>query len=111
MESRASEPDLADNASERLVVTEAQIQQAMRHYEQLAGPGDGVAICREVSKLADLLGAMWFANEKEASLPAESDVARLLAGALGERADAAESAVSAQPDDSRQKRRTDPAPA
>jgi hypothetical protein len=33
----------------------------MSHYEALHGKGDGVAICAEVAKLADLLGAMWFA--------------------------------------------------
>lgn len=64
--------------SSALHVNEVQVQAAMAHYERLHGRGDGVAICREVAQLADLLGAMWFAHEAQATVPATSKAGLLL---------------------------------
>jgi hypothetical protein len=82
--------------SEPLVVTEQQVVAAMAYYEGLHGKGDGVAICSEVAKLTDLLGAMWFIKERSASIPAEGRMAALLreSGAL---AAAAASEVPPEP--------------
>jgi len=61
-----------------LVVIEAQVRAAMVHYEAVHGRGDGVAICRELAKLADLLGSLWYAKKQQALVPAATKVALLL---------------------------------
>lgn len=61
-----------------LLVTEAHIVTAMKFHEAQAGARDGITICKEVSKLADLLGAMWFAHEAVATIPSDCRVADLL---------------------------------
>lgn len=65
----------------KFLVTEAQIHKAMAYYEAAAGPRDGITICKEVSRLADLLGVMWFQKETVAEIPASSTVYTLLQGA------------------------------
>ena len=65
-------------APDRLLVSDAQVQAAMAHYERIHGRGDGISISREVSALADLLGAMWYAHESEASIPSSSKIGQLL---------------------------------
>ena len=66
----------------QIVLTEDQIVSAMKHYEKLAGPRDGITICKQVSKLADLLAIMWCEHEKEALVRADSAVAVLVREAL-----------------------------
>lgn len=70
-----------------MIVTESQLLQAMQFFEakHIAefGPLDKVSLPPPVSKLADLLGAMWYANEKEAALPDAGKTAALLREALG----------------------------
>lgn len=61
-----------------LVVTDVQVQAAMSHFERANGRGDGISISKEVSKLADLLGAMWYARESEAQVPSSSKIGQLL---------------------------------
>jgi hypothetical protein len=65
-------------ADERIRVSDVQVQAAMAHYEKIYGKGDGVAICREVAKLADLLGAMWYEHEADAEVRAGSKIGQLL---------------------------------
>lgn len=64
-----------------LQVTEANIVAAMKFHEAKAGARDGLTICKEVSKLADLLGVMWFAHQAEAAIPSDGRVAELLRAA------------------------------
>lgn len=63
------------------LVTETQIQAAMKFYEAKAGKRDGISICSEVSSLADLLGTMWYRREKTASIKDGGIVHTLLQGA------------------------------
>lgn len=57
----------------------------MAHWEHIhiakRGPLDGVTLPRECSKLADLLGMMWFEKEEEASIPDGSEIAQLISAA------------------------------
>lgn len=59
-------------------ITDLQIQDAMKFYELKAGARDGITICREVSSLADVLGAMWYGHEKTASVEDGGPVHSLL---------------------------------
>lgn len=65
-----------------MIVTEAQITKAMIHWEnahkQAGGKLDGISIPKECSKLADLLGVMWFHGEQEAEIPDGSPLAQLI---------------------------------
>lgn len=69
--------------AQKIILSEADILLAMRYHEKRAGPGDGISICKEVSQLADLLGAMWFAHEAEALVRVSSPVAVLVMEAQG----------------------------
>lgn len=62
----------------KFLVSQAQIQVAMAHFERQAPPRDGITICKEVSQLADLLGTMWYAKEDTAVVPDNSKVYGLL---------------------------------
>ena len=60
------------------IITDSQIQAAMSFYELKAGPRDGITICREVSSLANVLGAMWYDHEKTASVKEGGPIHALL---------------------------------
>lgn len=62
----------------KFIVTQPQIQSAMKVFEALAGPRDGVTICKEVSQLADVLGLMWYEHEDQALIQEGSKVHALL---------------------------------
>ncbi|WP_371436336.1 hypothetical protein [Polaromonas sp.] len=62
----------------KFIVTQPQIQSAMKVFEALAGPRDGVTICKEVSQLADVLGLMWYEHEDQAVIQEGSKVHALL---------------------------------
>jgi len=68
-----------------MIVTQETVMRAMAHWERIHiakhGPLDGVTLPRECSRLADLLGMMWFAKEDEASIPDGCEVAQLIANA------------------------------
>lgn len=68
-----------------MIVNEKQVTDAMKFWEtqhtREHGPSDGIAIPKTVSKLADLLGAMWYSKEKQADIPDASQVALLIAQA------------------------------
>ncbi len=61
-----------------ITVSEAQIQAVMLFYEQKNGKPDGLSIGKEVSKLADVLGVMWFEKAVSMNVPIKSQVAALL---------------------------------
>lgn len=58
-------------------LTEQQIMDAMRQYEA-ASPRDKVSLAPEVSKLADVLGAMWFRHEKHVDLVSDHPAVALV---------------------------------
>jgi hypothetical protein len=60
------------------MITDAQIQAAMRFYELKAGKPDGISICSEVSSLANVLGTMWYSHEKTAVVIDDGPVHTLL---------------------------------
>ena len=60
------------------IITDTHIQAAMKFYELKAGPRDGITICREVSSLANVLGAMWYDHEKTASVEEGGPIHTLL---------------------------------
>ena len=66
-----------------MIVTQTEIIRAMAYWEKSHiaqnGPLDGVTLPRECSKLADLLGRMWFEREDETQVPDESETANLIA--------------------------------
>lgn len=65
-----------------MIVNEKQVTDAMKFWEtqhtREHGPSDGIAIPKTVSKLADLLGAMWYSKERQAEIPDASQVALLI---------------------------------
>lgn len=69
-----------------MIVTEFQVVQAMQFFENkhiaAHGPLDKISLPREMSQLADLLGAMWFAKEQEAEVSDASKIGTLLREAL-----------------------------
>lgn len=68
-----------------MIVTQNSVISAMAHWEQIHiakhGPLDGVTLPRECSKLADLLGMMWFEKEDSASIPDGCEIAQLISAA------------------------------
>lgn len=70
-----------------MIVTQEQVVQAMAHHEalhvQAHGPLDGVTLPKNCSKLADLLGSMWFHQDHVAELPDDSPLAALIQQGLG----------------------------
>ncbi len=50
----------------------------IRHISQF-GPLDGVSLPKQCARLADLLGAMWFAREDLAEIPDGCEIASLIA--------------------------------
>lgn len=65
-----------------MIVSEKQVLNAMAYWEAAHirehGPLDGVTLPRNCARLADLLGAMWFAKDTEAQLPDDSPISRLI---------------------------------
>ena len=65
-----------------MIVSQEDVLQAMAHYERVHvashGPLDGVTLPKNCSKLADLLGLMWFHQEAEATVPDDSALAALI---------------------------------
>jgi hypothetical protein len=66
----------------KIIVTQAQVMAAMSHFEKEAGGPSGFTLSKEVSKLTDLLCAMWLGKESEAEVPVTSGVGQLLLRAL-----------------------------
>lgn len=66
----------------KIVVSQAQVMAAMSYFETEAGGPNGFSLCKEVSKLTDLLCAMWLGTEDHASVPITSAVGQLLLRAL-----------------------------
>ena len=70
-----------------MIVTESQVSSALQHHGRLhnveKGAADGIALPAECSKIADLLGHMWFTHEQEAQLPNGSRLAALVVAAFG----------------------------
>lgn len=68
-----------------MIVQQKDLVEAMIYWERAHiekhGPLDGVNLPKECSKLADLLGLMWFENENEAQIPDGSEVAALVTAA------------------------------
>lgn len=68
-----------------MIVTEEQIVAAMHRWEsdhtQTHGPLDGLTLPKQCSKLAELLGTMWYHRETSAEIPDESDIANLILAA------------------------------
>lgn len=68
-----------------MIVTESQVVAAMHHFEiehtQVHGPLDGLSLPPKCSRLADLLGTMWFHGETSAQIPDHSDIATLILSA------------------------------
>lgn len=68
-----------------MIVSQDKVTQAMGFWEKRhldsGGTLDGVSLPKECSKLADLLGVMWFHKEHEATIPDESELARLIEAA------------------------------
>jgi hypothetical protein len=65
-----------------MIVTDAQVVAAMAFWENAHiaehGPLDRVTLPGQCSRLAELLGAMWFARESQAQIAEHSAVAQLL---------------------------------
>lgn len=61
-----------------ITVSDVQIQAAMAFYEAKAGKRDVLVICKEVSKLADILGVMWYEKRTDTKVHSGSQVAALL---------------------------------
>lgn len=65
-----------------LLVSQDRVLRAMQFWEaehiRRNGPLDHVSLPLAVSKLADLLGVMWYENESQASLLATSSVGILI---------------------------------
>lgn len=66
----------------KIVVSEKQVIAAMSYFESEAGGPNGFSLNKEVSKLTDLLCAMWLSAESQASVPMTSVVGQLLLRAL-----------------------------
>jgi hypothetical protein len=68
-----------------MIVTDVQILAAMNFWSaehvRAHGPLDGVSLPKKCSRLADLLGAMWYAKETQATIPDTSELAQLIAAA------------------------------
>jgi hypothetical protein len=63
-------------------ISETQIVRAMRFFEEqhiaLNGPLDGVNLPVACSKLADVLGVMWYDKTSVAEVDSDSEVAQLV---------------------------------
>jgi hypothetical protein len=70
-----------------MIVTERQVQTALQYWGDLhkvsRGCPDKITLPKECSKLADLLGAMWWTHESEARLPDDHAVTALILQAFG----------------------------
>lgn len=89
-----------------MIVTQEQIVAAMQFHEQrhvaANGPLDRIGLPAAVSKLADLLGTMWYAREPQAQVSDTSAIATLLRealviGAAGEGVSDPRTATASQP--------------
>ena len=65
-----------------ITISETQIVRAMRFFEArhiaVHGPLDGVNLPRECSKLADVLGVMWYEKTSVAQVDSASEVVQLV---------------------------------
>lgn len=64
-----------------ITISDVQIQAAMAFYEAKAGKRDSLVICKEVSKLADVLGVMWYEKRTDTKVHSDSLAATLLSEA------------------------------
>lgn len=64
-----------------ITVSDVQIQAAMAFFEAKAGKRDALVICKEVSKLADILGVMWYEKRTDTKVHTDSAAFILLSEA------------------------------
>lgn len=65
-----------------MILSRQQLADAIVYYGRLAGPGDGITLPREASKLVDVLATMDFERETSVELPEDSERGRLARRAL-----------------------------
>jgi hypothetical protein len=77
-----------------MIVNQSEVVASMQYWERKHvaehGPLDGVSLPKACSKLADLLGAMWFGQESSAQLKDESEIANLIRASQSDDADHAD---------------------